>query len=429
MSRPWSDRRLELTGDAELGIDRVAFSELVSSFGSPLHVIDLQAVDHNVASVTAACTTGRVYSSYKTNPIPAVLSRLHAGGIGAEVISPFEWWLARRLGVEPDEIIYNGPAKSDDSLFEAANDGALLVNVNSVSDLARIERAAELASTPMNTGVRISLAHMWGGQFGIDAHSEALLDVVRRAVASPWTNLIGVHAHSGFPLTTAVELSGHVESVLDVVDRVRAETGWLPRLLDLGGSVTCPTVHPPGRTDVIDLAQAIASTESIVDDHFAVSDRPQVAFEPGKALAADVQLLLTTVLAVDESDGLATATLDVGVGLAEPLRSEHHDMYNATNPSGRLRPTQLRGADVAGDDSLGDPVLLADVRVGDVIVVMDTGAYFVPFSRAASLLRPAIVTLDRTANPAVTIARRREDAAHAHRHDRPTADRPSAIGE
>ena len=60
-----------------------------------------------------------VFYSYKTNPVPAVLHRLHERGIGAEVISPYELWLALRLGVPGDRIIYNGPAKSADSIRTA----------------------------------------------------------------------------------------------------------------------------------------------------------------------------------------------------------------------------------------------------------------------------------------------------------------------
>ena len=60
-----------------------------------------------------------MFASYKTNPVPAVLRRLHAGGVGAEVISPYELWLALRLGVPADRIIYNGPAKSPASIRTA----------------------------------------------------------------------------------------------------------------------------------------------------------------------------------------------------------------------------------------------------------------------------------------------------------------------
>ncbi|MFK7918052.1 MAG: hypothetical protein AB8G14_08255 [Ilumatobacter sp.] len=415
-----SERGLQIGADGDLGISDHSLSDLVGRHGSPVHVIDMQAVDANVAAALDACSFSNVYSSYKTNPIPALLHRLHVGGVRAEVISPFEWWLTRKLDVDPASVIYNGPAKSRASLIEAAAAGVGLVNINSPGDLDHIVASAEASGHVVRSGVRVSLPHMWGGQFGIDGNSATLIEVVERAIESTWIDLVAVHAHSGFPLTTSADVTFHVESVLAVVDRIHAATGWSPSVLDLGGSTTCPSLHPVDRTDVISLSNAISLSEGIVQQHFASVEHPmpQLAFEPGKALTGDTQLLLATVIHTERSGDLLTARLDVGVGLAEPLRDEPHDIFNASNPSADLVATRLVGPGTTGDDSLGEPVFIAELAVGNVVAIMDTGAYFVPFSRAASHLRPAVVALDRSATPPISVARAREDAAFAHRHDR-----------
>ena len=71
-----------------------------------------------------------------------MLRRLHERGIGAEVISPFELWLAIELGVPGERIIYNGPAKSADSIRQAIDHDVYLVNANSASEAALIARLA-----------------------------------------------------------------------------------------------------------------------------------------------------------------------------------------------------------------------------------------------------------------------------------------------
>lgn len=419
-SRPAATRGLDIGHTGELCVDATSLPELVQTHGSPVHVVDMQAIDRNTAAVAAASTFSDIYSSYKTNPIPAVLERLHAGGVRAEIISPFEWWLTQRLDVPAEHVIYNGPAKSHGSLVDAAASGVGLANVNSPGDLDHLIGSAQAAGRPLRSGIRISLPHMWGGQFGIDGNSQTLIDTVTRALASEWMTLIAIHAHSGFPLTTRADVEHHVSSILQVVDRVHAATDWSPAVLDLGGSTTCVTLQAPDRADVISLSDAITVSESMITTHFAASSRtrPQLAFEPGKALTADTQFLLTTVQDVVHRDGRSVATLDVGVGLAEPLQEEVHDVFNASKPTGKMTPTQLVGPGTVGNDTLGPPVLLAEVAVGDVIAVMDTGAYFVPFSRAASHLRPAILSLDREAEQPIRVVRARENAEFAHRHDR-----------
>ena len=75
-----------------------------------------------------------------------MLRRLHDRGVGAEVISPYELWLALRLGVPGERIIYNGPAKSAESIRTAIERGVLLVNANSAAEAA-LDRSTGAASS------------------------------------------------------------------------------------------------------------------------------------------------------------------------------------------------------------------------------------------------------------------------------------------
>ncbi len=154
--------------------------ELARRHGTPLHVVRADRLDANAA---AAQRSGRaeIFSSYKTNPVPAVLRRLHAGGIGAEVISPYELWLALRLGVPPDRIVYNGPAKSPESIRVAISSGVLAVNANTVSEAGLIGRIAEEEGRTVNLGLRLAVPGVWGGQFGI-ATVAAAAGAVRAAL-------------------------------------------------------------------------------------------------------------------------------------------------------------------------------------------------------------------------------------------------------
>ncbi|MEM1333713.1 MAG: hypothetical protein AAGG08_09670, partial [Actinomycetota bacterium] len=183
-SRHADERGLRVIDD-RLHLGRIDLLDVARRHGSPVHVVDGAALDRAAAEATRAGTHSTVYASYKTNPVPAVLSRLHAGGVLAEVISPYEWWLARRLGVDGSDLIYNGPAKSVESLRHAVVAGAELVNANSADDLSRIADAAADAGRRVRAGVRISLPHMWGAQFGLAAPSAELTATIRRGLGDP----------------------------------------------------------------------------------------------------------------------------------------------------------------------------------------------------------------------------------------------------
>lgn len=407
------------TGGLEVaGVDVGA---LVAEFGSPLHVVDGRALDRNAAAALEPFRRGDgvdVYSSYKTNPIPGVLTRLHRAGIGAEAISAYEFWLAVRLGVPDDRIVYNGPAKSPESLEEAARRGVHVVNANSRTDLGVMAAAAERAGRPLRSGLRISLPHMWGGQFGVRGRSEQVAGAIRDAVDSPHLDMLGLHFHAGFPLSTADELGTHLTAVLAMCDEITESTGWQPSILDLGGSLVCPTVkRAAGVAEPLTIADASTIIRRSVDEHMTQAGRraPEVFVEPGRSLTGDTQFLVATVLDVRDADSARpTLVLDVGVELAEPMRGEPHQVFGVVETDAPRRSYRLCGPRGTVDDVLVDEVALAEVAAGDLLAVMDTGAYFVPFSTAASFAKPAIVLAD---DDGVRLTRRRETGAELWRHD------------
>lgn len=401
---------------ARAGVDLV---ELVASYGSPLHVVWADALDANAAEALAplsgagpACD---VFYSYKTNPVPGVLRRLHAAGIGAEVISPYELWLALRLRVPPERIIYNGPAKSFESLCDAVHAGVGLINANSLGDLDLIGRAAERAGRIATVGVRVTLPSMWGGQFGLVAASPAPAEAVRLAQRHAWLHLRGLHVHRGSGLRCRADMEDHVNGVLAFCDRLRTETGWHPEVIDLGGSLTTATVAPiparqyrlnralatdllpPDPADHLSVGQASRLAAALVEAHSFARDltAPAVVLEPGRALTGDAQLLLTTVHDVKEDGALAHAVLDAGVNIAEPATGEYHQIFSATAPTAPVgRSYRLVGPICTPADVICNNWRLPDLAPGHVLALMDSGAYFVPFSTSFSFPRPAIVLQD-----------------------------------
>src|SRR5262249_16718064 len=152
---------------------------LLAEWGSPLHVVHAAKLRENVSAFKAipdGCSSGcEVYFSQKTNPVPGVLSFIYALGVGAEVISHYELWLAPRIGVPAEKIIYNGPGKSDASIREAIEMGVQTLNLNHREEIARVSRIATQLGKKVRVGIRVSVGDDWSFQFGTPvAGGEAL---------------------------------------------------------------------------------------------------------------------------------------------------------------------------------------------------------------------------------------------------------------
>lgn len=391
--------------------------ELAREHGSPLYVVNGDRLTEAAEAAIAPCTSGAgadVFYSYKTNPIPAVLQRLHAAGIGAEVISAYEYWLARRLGVPGNRIIYNGPAKSEASVRQAIRDGVHLLNANS---LAEVERSIHLAADEGHTlrlGIRVNLPGMWGGQFGLSSESPQVVEAVELARSRPEVDLVGLHVHQGGTIRTRDHWADHVTSVLDFCDALSETTDWSPSVVDFGGSLACPSSEgiddrqfrlnralgadllAPDPATAITVGEAAALAADLTRDRSEARGLtpPELAIEPGRALTADTQLLLLRVH--DRKDDIEPTHLimDGGRNLADPLPTHFHQLISVTGPGEPVvGPYRLVGPICTPADVLYYNWELPRTEIGDLVAVMDAGAYFVPFSTSFSFPRPGIAVV------------------------------------
>jgi diaminopimelate decarboxylase len=178
---------LQRTPEGRLVLEDVDLHGLGAEWGFPLHVVNGARLHDNARRFLAAPpgqTSGcEVFYSYKTNPVPGLLKRLHALGIGAEVISHYELWLARQLGVPADRIVFNGPGKSEEAIADAVSAGVQILNVNHREEIAVVAGVAERLGRRVRVGVRVQVGEGWSGQFGVptaDGQALAAYDEARR---------------------------------------------------------------------------------------------------------------------------------------------------------------------------------------------------------------------------------------------------------
>lgn len=416
---PLSNWRLLRDAEGHLSLDGVRLTDLMSRWGSPLHVVDAQRLDENVAAFTAkpdgASKGGEVYYSYKTNPVLGVLERLHAQNVGAEVISAYELWLALKLGVAPERIVYNGPAKSEASLRQALEVGIGLLNFNAREEIAPFSRMAKELRKKPRVGVRVVVPGGWGGQFGETVDNGDAFHAFEEALLSTDLDVVALHAHLGGEISTLEQLTSFVDRVLAFADQLHAGLGLNPEILDFGGSLACPTTsplvrgqfrmnrafgtdlrpRPPG--EVLSISDYVDAVVKRVEAHYRRIERqcPRIFFEPGRAMTANTQFLLTKVMVLKGTGEVTHAILDAGVNLAQSCQNEYHQLFSCSPPRSDVRKLyRLAGPICTPLDILYYGWEFPELASGDVLAIMDSGAYFVPFATSFSFPQPAIVLME-----------------------------------
>jgi diaminopimelate decarboxylase len=386
--------RVNERGHLEIaGCDAV---ELVAEFGSPLYVVaedDLRSRARAFARALSECHgDSEVVFASKAFPCTAVYRTLAEEGLGCDVASGGELYLALRAGFDPARIYLHGNAKSEAELRQALEAGVGHIVLDSLDDLVRLER---LVTEEARDGDRVRvLLRVTPGVAGDTHHaistgqadSKFGFSIDEAAAAIPRLgegsvlDLVGLHCHIGSQLLD-------LEPFVEAVDAL-ASLGRFP-VYNLGGGLGAAytSAQEPPRTEeyvrrVVDAA------------HRRLGRDIRLVLEPGRALVANSTVTLYTVQTVKRN---VSTWVAVDGGMSDNLRPMLYGAaYEAVVADRALAPgserCHLAGKHCESGDVIVRDVLLAEPRVGDVIATPVTGAYgYALANNYNSVPRPAIV--------------------------------------
>jgi diaminopimelate decarboxylase len=324
--------------------------------------------------------------SVKTNYLPRLCADLHRLGARAEVVSPLEYELARRLGFRPRDIVVNGPYKPAPFLERALAEGAL-VNLDS---LAELELALDLqrrhGRRRFRAGLRVDVSAAGDGEgasrFGLSVEAgewdRALALLGRRSLL----DVRGLHAHYCFKGKAAGSYARLAGALLDLH---RAWTaGGRPALaeLNVGGgfySEMPPELagqFPAPVAAFVDYAQALAGAFAAA---WPSRPRPLLVLEPGIALAAPALSFVTTVDHVKERGDRRLAVVAGSVYDVRPTKARVNLPVRIHRRGRPARGSAAASFDVVGQTCMEDDVLHrglpGPLAPGDLLEFGNAGAY------------------------------------------------------
>jgi diaminopimelate decarboxylase len=316
------------------------------------------------------------------------VAHLAALGVGADVASGGELDLVRRAGIAATDVVFTGPGKRDDELAAAVDAGLRAVTVESPGELARLEAIA--AARGRRTPVLLRMALDVGapseshrivgdagaGKFGMD--TEALSAAALRAVRSPHLELLGLHAFGASNVLHADALAGHAATTMSAARAVAGATGIDLRLIDMGGGLGIPYAATERPLDLAAFGTALAALHaSWAAD--PITRETRVILEPGRYLVARAGAFVARVVDRKVADGSTVVILDGGINhLLRPalVGQEHRVIGLGQRRRGeRPQPVTIAGPLCSGLDILARRVAMVPPEVGDLLAVLDVGAY------------------------------------------------------
>jgi diaminopimelate decarboxylase len=363
--------------DGRLHLEGVALDTLAERFGTPLYVYSRQALEsaYQAYADAFADTPHLICYAVKANASLAILNLFARLGAGFDIVSGGELARVLAAGGDANKIVFSGVGKTTDEMRAALDAGILCFNVESVSELHRLNRVAgELGKmAPVSFRVNPDVdpkTHPYistglkENKFGVPiADAPALY---RLAAGLPNLIITGIDCHIGSQLTDLSPLADAADRVLALVDALAAE-GITLHHIDLGGGVgiryrdeTPPDLAAYGRV----LAARFAGR------------REKLLLEPGRSLVGNAGLLLARVEYLKPGEDKNFAIVDAAMNdLMRPALYEAYHAIVAVNE----RPTPAKRYDIVGPicetgDFLGFARDLA-IEEGDLLALLSAGAY------------------------------------------------------
>src|ERR687889_243024 len=391
--------------DGEFAPGGVPISRIAEEHGTPFYLYHGEMIVERVRRVREALGT-EVAFSLKANPNLAVCQLIASQReAGAEVASSGELVVARAAGFEPEDIVFAGPAKTEEELKMAVEEGIFAVNVESLNEIDRLAAIGEREGRRIGVGLRINPAaqlmgsqmRMGGtvGQFGIDQAD--LAEAVRRTLSHPQLNLRGVHVYTATQVFEVEPLLEHCRNILEISLSAADLAGHPLEMIDFGGGFGVPYFE---KMTEFDLDAFAAGFRELLAGYRTDPrlDGCRFLFELGRYLVADAGVYVTRAVDVKRMRGKTFVVTDGGMNHHLTATGNMGQVFRKSYPI--LNLTRMEGVPaeegvaVAGPRCtplhvFGNNIPLASPEVGDLIGVFYSGAYGYSASNLGFLSHPS----------------------------------------
>ena len=378
----------------------VSLESIAKQFSTPTYIYSKNTLIQTFESFKKGLlkTDHLICFAVKSNSNIAILNLFAGLGAGFDIVSGGELERVIFAGGDPQKIVFSGVGKTESEISAALKANILCFNVESRSELMRIQGVAEKINIKAPISIRVNpdvdaKTHPYistglkDNKFGVDFNQA--LSLYLEAKSMSHIVIKGIDCHIGSQITTTAPYLDALDKVLDLVEQLKKE-GIVIHHLDLGGGlgISYSDETPP---DITEFTNTLLNY--VAERGFAHLD---IVLEPGRSLVGNAGVLLTTVQYL--KPGTEKNFCIVDAAMTELMRPALYEAHHGIVP---IQAKELKSLtyDVVGPvcesgDWLGRDRKLA-VEEGDLLAILSTGAYgFVMASNYNTRPKPAEIMVD-----------------------------------
>lgn len=387
-------KSLSINKNGHLEIGGCDCVELVKNYGTPIYVMDEGLIRENCRIYKNSMDKyyngrGLVLYASKAFCTMAVCRIAHQEGLGLDVVSGGELYTAIKAGFPMDKVYFHGNNKTYDELEFAIDNNIRRIVVDNREELYRVSEIASKKGKTASISFRIKPgidAHthdfiMTGqvdSKFGVTLSNNEALDIITEASKLSGIRVEGLHCHIGSQIFDLAPFEMAAKVMLEFIAEVKEKAGIEIEELNLGGGFG---IKYTPNDDPIEYDHYIESVSKVVRK--VCEDKklklPFIVMEPGRSIVASAGITLYKIGAVkDIKDVRKYVSVDGGM-----TDNPRYALYNATydavlanRPDApKTEKITIAGKCCESGDLLAKDIIMPEIKSGDILAVLATGAY------------------------------------------------------
>ena len=361
----------------------VSLEAIAKEFGTPTYIYSKNTLIQNFESFKKGLlkTDHLICFAVKANSNIAILNLFASLGAGFDIVSGGELERVIYAGGDPQKIVFSGVGKTESEIVVALKANILCFNVESRSELIRIQEVAEKINIRASISIRVNpdvdaKTHPYistglkDNKFGVDFNQA--LSLYLDAKSMSYIDIKGIDCHIGSQITELKPFLDALDRVLSLVDQLKKNNILLSHI-DIGGGIgICYQDESPPDFEIY-IKEILNKIKDL---------NVKIIFEPGRALVGNAGVLLSKVEYLKQNDIKHFAIIDAAMNdLMRPtLYDAYHEIKLVREHDAKPQSFDVVGPVCESGDFIAKNRSLA-LKENDLICIMSAGAYGMSMSQ------------------------------------------------
>lgn len=354
--------------------------KITAQFPTPFHLYDEKGIREKARALNKAFAWNKGFKEYfavKATPNPAILKILKEENCGVDCATEVELLMSHKLGFT--DIMFssnNTPARE----YQYAREIGATINLDAYEMIEFLKKTAGLPDT-------VSLRYNPGGIFALgtdimDNPEESKFGMTREQLIQGFKDLkaegvkeFGIHSFLASNTVTNDYYPELARQLFTLAVQIKEEAGVELSFINLSGGIGVNYRPEETANDIAVIGEGVHKVFDEVLVPAGLGDI-KIFTELGRFMLAPHGLLVTKVLHRKKTYRDYVGVDASAVNLLRPaMYGSYHHITNMTNPNGKIEVVDVVGSLCENNDKFAKERELPEARLGDTLVIHDTGAH------------------------------------------------------